>query len=75
MTKKTVTDRLTKQAKEYFGGDVQRFWIMVSGKRGEPRVYTLWQDPHWLPRRVAASVIAFTHREAARKFNSMAKER
>ncbi len=70
---KTVYDRLTTRALEYFGDDEQRFFITVKGKRGAAREYNLYQDPHWGARRLAAQTYAHTHREAARAFNAMAR--
>ncbi len=61
--------RLSARAREYFGGDVQGFWI----ERPSPGHYELWQRPHWgSPRRVSA---AFGDaREAIRKFNQDARD-
>lgn len=68
-----VTLNLDERAHEYFGGDVQGYWITVDGARGEVKAWRVWQRPHRGPDRKAGLVWARTAREATRELNAAAR--
>lgn len=73
MTREISIDRLSCRAREYFGGDVQGFWIEREPGRGAT-FYSVVQRPHWGGgRREAARVCALSARDAAKQFNRMAR--
>lgn len=71
MTREIETSLLSARARDYFGGDVQGFWIERSGGKA-PYRYELSQRPHWGNPRVAASCYAMTADEARKEFDAMA---
>lgn len=67
------TNNLSPRSREYFGGDVQRFWIEREPHKGVTATkYSIWQQPHWLNKREVAIVYAFNLQEAIEKFDAIA---
>lgn len=56
-------------ARDYFGGDVQRWEFVKSGNC----VYEIHQWPHWGNHRIVAKCVALTAANARREFCEMAR--
>ena len=67
-----IESNLNARAHEYFGGDVQRYWI-ERDKRAGAAVYRLYQMTHRGGAREAACVIAFKADKARQMFNAIAE--
>ena len=64
---------LSHAAQEFYGRDVQYFWITRERGAGA-RTYTLHQMTHRLGARQAACVTAHTAEEARAKFSALVEE-
>ena len=69
-----IEPRLNDVAHEYFGDDVQRYWIVRERSPVSYATYRLYQQPHRGDRREFANVVAKTAAEARLLFERMAAD-
>ena len=68
------TDGMSVRAKEFYGDDVQGFWVEREEYRKGASHYSLYQRPHRGDKRLAARVCAMTAPEALALFEAMAAD-